>query len=298
MHVPPPLTAVARQAWRALPVATRRSLVHRRVYGAFPDRRRPRTFNEKLDRRMLHDRRPRLVTACDKLAAKEVAAAAGVLPARTLWVGTDVRDLAGRDLGERWVLKPNHRGGGLVHLGTGRPDVARLADVARGWLDPSTDELRMGEWAYSGARRLLLAEERLGVPGEDLVDWKVHVFDGEPALVQVHHGRFGDHRVRYYRPDWSPTEVGIRAARTADLVPPPRHLAAVLDAAARLGRGWDYVRVDLYAPAEGVRFGELTVYPGSGLTDFPDDPWLDHELGQRWVLPPEVAVSTRLRRRG
>ncbi|MEJ5915699.1 ATP-grasp fold amidoligase family protein [Pseudokineococcus sp. 1T1Z-3] len=297
------LAALSRTIWRSLPVAARRSLRHRQVYGRFP-RRDPRTFNEKVHWRMLHDRRPRLVTACDKLAAKELAVAAGVLPARTLWTGTDVADLAdahraGLDLGERWVLKPNHRGGGLVHLGAGRPDPARLAELARGWLDPSSDELRMGEWAYSRARRLLLVEERLGAPEEVLTDYKVHVVGGEPALVQVHHGRFGDHRLRYYRPDWTPTDVTVRGAAPAPLEPAPDRLAELLDAAARLGRTWDYVRVDLYLVPEGVRFGELTVYPGSGLTDFTRDAWLDRELGARWVLPHDaVAASTASPRRG
>ena len=45
-----------------------------------------------------------------------------------------------------------------------------------------------------------------------------------------------------------------------------------------------------------VVFGELTVYPGSGLTDFREHPELDRELGDRWVLPPDVAP--RAARRG
>lgn len=281
-------TAAGRLVWRALPVRTRRALAFRRSFGTFPRRRDPLTFNEKVDHRLLHDRRPALVAAVDKLAAKDAAAAAGVRPARTLWSGTDLRELVGLDLGEHWVLKPNHRGGGLVHLGRGVVDAAgagRLAEVSRGWLDPGSDEVRMGEWAYSRARRTLLVEERLGIPGEDLPDWKVHVFGGEPVLVQVHHGRFGDHRVRYYRPRWTPTAITARAAPMADVVPPPAHLDEMLAAARRLGAGWDYVRVDLYDLPDGVAFGELTVYPGSGLTDFRDDPVVDAELGRRWVLP-------------
>lgn len=290
-----PLAAGGRLVWRALPLPVRRALLYRRAYGRLPDRRDPQRFSEKLDWRLLHDRRPRLVEACDKLASKEVARAAGVASARVLWSGTDVGDLAGADLGERWVLKPNHRSGGIVHLGEGPPDPAALREVVRGWLDPGTDELRTGEWAYSGARRLLLVEERLGAPGADLEDWKIHVLGGRPVLVQAHHGRFGEHRVRYYRPDWTLTDV-VGGAPIADVAPPPPHLAEMLAAAARLGADWDYVRVDLYDVEEGVRFGELTVYPGSGLTDFRHDDWLDRELGALWRLP--VAASTPPRRRG
>lgn len=304
MPVPAAAVGLARRAWRSLPVGTRRALAYRRAFGAFPRRRDPRTFNEKLDRRLLADRRPRLVTACDKLAAKDAAAAAGVPVARTLWVGTDVRGLVDADLGAHWVLKPNHRSGGLVHHGHGAPDrdaLEVLAGTTHGWLDPGTDEQRMGEWGYSGARRVLLVEERLGDPAADLADWKVHVIGGEPVLVQVHTGRFGDHRVRWYRPDWTPTDVTVAETRPADLVPPPAALPALLATARRLAAGWDYVRVDLYLVPDGtgtdrVVFGELTVYPGSGLTDFREHPELDRELGDRWVLPPDVAP--RAARRG
>ncbi|WP_299034671.1 ATP-grasp fold amidoligase family protein [uncultured Pseudokineococcus sp.] len=288
-----------RRVFDVLPVEARRALLYQRAYGSFPRVRLPRTFSEKLNWRVLRDRRPQLVEACDKLASKEVATAAGVEPARTLWSGTDLAELASVDLGERWVLKPNHRSGGIVHFGSGRADPDALAPVVRGWLDVGAEELRRGEWAYGRVRRLLVAEERLGTPGEDLVDLKVHVFDGEPVLVQTHHDRFEDHRVHYYRPDWTPVAVNLHSVGEADLVPPPEHLDEVLEAASRLGAGWDYARVDLYDEPEGVRFGELTVYPGSGITDFRQDAWLDRELGERWTLPrAAVAASTAARRHG
>lgn len=298
MRAPQVLPApVRRRLLEALPVSVRRAWLYQSFYGRLPDRRSPRAWTEKMDWRVLHDRRPELVAACDKLAAKDVAAAVGVEPARTLWSGTDVAELSGADLGEHWVLKPNHRSGGTVHLGSGRPDPEALGRVVAGWLDEG-EELGRGEWAYAGARRLVLAEERLGRPGEDLVDWKVHVVHGEPVLVQAHHERFADHRVSYHRPDWTPVEANQNLLGRPERAAAPLHPGELLDAASRLGAGWDYVRVDLYDLPEGVRFGELTVYPGSGLTDFRQDRWLDLELGERWTLPTEVAASTAARRHG
>jgi len=291
-------TPARRRLFSSLPLAARRALLYQRAYGRFPDRRSPRSWSEKMDWRMLHDRRAQLVVASDKLAAKDVATAAGVDCPRTLWSGTDLAGLADVDLGEHWVLKPNHRSGGLVHFGSGPADPDALAPVVEGWLDVGAEELRRGEWAYGRTRRLLVAEERLGVPGEDLVDLKVHVFAGEPALVQVHHERFTDHRARYYRPDWTPVEVHVHGIGEAETVPAPPHLDDVVAAASRLGADWDYLRVDLYDLPDGVRFGELTAYPGSGLSEFRQDRWLDEELGRRWTLPTRAAASTAAPRHG
>ena len=65
----------------------------------------------------------------------------------------------------------------------------------------------------------------------------------------------------------------------------------MIDAASRLGRDFDFVRVDLYAIAGEPRFGELTFYPGSGLDRFSPDS-LDTMLGERWT-----AARARLRLR-
>jgi hypothetical protein len=40
----------------------------------------------------------------------------------------------------------------------------------------------------------------------------------------------------------------------------------LLDTAALLSEDFDYVRVDLYAPADEVFFGELTFTPGAGVS--------------------------------
>ena len=283
-----------RRAVDAVPMPVRRSVRYRGVHGRFPSLTAPRTFSEKVTWRMLRDRRPLLAITCDKLAMQDHArATAGdvVRVPRTLWSGTDVADLAatlatgpdGVRAAEqpRWVLKPNHRSG-LVEFGRGVPDVAALRARTAGWLD--RDEwVTGGEWAYSQARALLLAEERIGGPDVELTDHKFYVFDGRVRMVQVDTRRFTAHGCRMYSPDWEYLGA-TRDYPAGDPVPRPALLAAMVAAAERIGAGFDFLRVDLYEHDGEIWFGEITPYPGSGLVAW-EDPALDARVGAWWRLP-------------
>ena len=271
-----------------LPLPAKRAVLFHEAHGRVP-RRPPRTFTEKVNWRVVHDRRPLIGQLGDKLAMKRHAAA--VCPSlripAVLWAGTDVASLADVDLPERWVLKPNH-GTMRVHLGAGRPDVDELRRITHGWLDEPLFRTR-GEWVYSRAERLLLVEEFLG-SGEPPADHKFLVFGGRVELVQVDTDRFGDRRRRLYTRDWTPVDVDEDVA-PGPVGPPPAELPRMLAVAEELGAAFDFIRVDLYEVGGAVWFSELTPYPGGGLDRF--DPALDSSLGALWQLPPRSAVRAR-----
>jgi hypothetical protein len=271
-----------------LPHRQKRAVLYWEAHGRRPHLRRPRRFTEKVNWRVVHDRRPLIGQLGDKLAMK--AYAARVCPdlrvPRVLWSGTDVAELASADLPAAWVLKPNH-GTMRVHVGSGTPDAGHLRRLTAGWLDEPLHRTR-GEWVYSQARRLLLVEEFLGRPGRLPDDWKFLVFDGRVRVVQVDTARFGsEHRRRLYTADWTPLSVR-EDVPAAPAQPPPATLPAMTAVAEALGGGFDFIRVDLYDVGGEVWFGELTPYPGGGLDRFDAD--LDRELGAAWTLPPRHAV--------
>ncbi|CCH85950.1 conserved protein of unknown function [Modestobacter italicus] len=274
-----------------LPLPLKRAVLFHRAHDRWPPRD-PRTFVEKVNWRVVHDRRPLIGQLGDKLAMKAYAASRcpSVRVPAVLWSGTDLAAFAATDLPERWVLKPNH-GTMRVHIGNGRPDLAALERITAGWLDEPLYRTR-GEWVYSQARRVLLAEEFLG-SGEPPVDFKFLVFGGRVALVQVDTGRFGDHRRRLYRPDWTPVDVAEDVA-PGPVTAAPELLPRMLEVAEVLGAAFDFVRVDLYAVDGEVWFSELTPYPGGGLDRF--DPVLDVSLGALWQLPRRSAVRPPHRR--
>jgi hypothetical protein len=232
---------------------------------------------------VLFDRRVLLAPTCDKLAMKEHArrTAAGLVRVpETLWSGDDVAELTGVRLPERWVLKPNHSCRRVL-LGSGRPDPAGLAADTAGWVTERYWR-KSGEWAYRRARPGLLVEEHVGGADGVPADLKVLVLDGVPRVVEVHTGRGAGHGVRLYGPDWAPLPWTFGYPPGPD-APRPAALDTLLDAAAALAAGFDMLRVDLYEAGGELWFGELTPYPGAGLTRI--EPDADVLLGSWWTLP-------------
>jgi TupA-like ATPgrasp len=267
-----------------LPMGLMRRLLFVYFNRRLPRFDRPASFNDKINWRILNDRRPLLEWTCDKLSMKDHVmeiAPAGLHVPRTIWSGPDVGELQETELPDHWVLKPNHRSG-LVYFGHGRPDHSQLSVLTASWLD-TFESRRKGEWAYSMARPTLLIEELLGAPGKAPPDYKFFVFNGQVAAIQVDINRHNGHRRRMYRRDWSPLDVRYGPYELAPTSAPP-NLALMLAIAEQLGRPFDFIRVDLYDVNGVIEFGELTPYPSGGLDRFVPAA-LDFELGNAWTLP-------------
>lgn len=252
------------------------------------DLKNPGSFTEKLNWRIVKDRRPILKWTCDKLAMKEYAEKSqaakelGLHVPRTLWSGTDIRDLVVAELPEHWVLKPNNRSG-QVYFGHGKPDIVALEKVSKSWRH-TFEANSLHEWAYSKARPLIVAEELLGAPGSVPSDYKFYTFAGKVELIQVDVDRHTELRRRMYFPDWTTIEAATIKAPLAPVEPAPANLDQMMAIAGELGRPFDFMRVDLYSVDGDIFFGELTPYSGSGLEAMQPDS-LDADLGTKWKLP-------------
>ena len=278
-----------RRALVSLPLPLSRFLLLAQEHRRVPHLLRPQTFNEKLNYRIIHDRRPMLAMASSKVASKESVATLGsnVHVPETYWVGTDPEELRGRTIPTALVLKASHRSGRLVHGAAGPVDVDALDVDAAEWLvDQEYLDDRL--WGYRVARKELVLEERVGTPDSFPDDLKFFVFDGRVEMVQVDHGRRGHHTRNLYTADWTPLPWNYTRA-TGEVQPPPANLDALLEAARTLGQGWDFVRVDLYNLPDRIVFGELTAYPGAGVSPWPLG--LDRHIGACWTLPDRAVLS-------
>ncbi len=73
-------------------------------------------------------------------------------------------------------------------------------------------------------------------------------------------------------------------------------LADLLHGAAAVAAGYDMLRVDCYEHDGELWFGELTPYPGAGLSRL--EPELDAQLGSWWTLPYAAGRAGSPARRG
>lgn len=107
---------------------------------------------------------------------------------------------------------------------------------------------------------------------------------------RVRNGAF--HTVEWERLDWHFTR------KLTDMsFPRPVLLDTMVRAAARLGRGFEHLRIDFYDCDNRFWVGEMTVYSWSGLVPFVPDA-ADYQLGTFWHLrrPFLRALSTVLTR--
>lgn len=241
-------------------------------HGRWPDLDAPRRFTEWVQWRKLYDRRHGLALLTDKAHAKTIAeariGAEHVIP--TLFLGPVLPALAPWPM--PFIVKANH-GCGHYLVVRSAADYARARAITPLWLARPYGGI-LDEWHYRAARRLLLVEPYIG--GETLpLDYKVYVFGGRAEVVQLHVGRGGRHRWTQFDRDWRALSDDPIEAEA-----PPR-LGDLLAAAEAMAGAEDFLRVDFYCEDGRLSFGELCLYPGSGLDPFGPDR-LDVALGERW----------------
>lgn len=170
----------------------------------------------------------------------------------------------------------------LIHPDSFEADKAnRLIDI---WLKQNY-YYRIGqypEWAYKNIKPAVLIEEFM-YDGEGNLprDFKFFVIDGKCEYVQVDSARYQSHTRDMFTPSWRKID-GINVYPNSEFeIHKPEKLSEMLAIAEKLAESIDFVRVDLYQTSKGIKFGELTNYPGGGTEKF-EPSSLDKTLGSRW----------------
>jgi hypothetical protein len=291
--MPPELTPArhrARRLWRRirsvaalLPPIAFQWVRHLIWHGTLLPVSAPRTYTHRLFLKMARDRNPLLQRTSDKLALRgyvEEVLGPGYLP-ELYGVLDSPEELLHLELPSRYVVKATH-GSGMTALVTTDDPAARaaIAERARRWLAYPYWR-KNGEWGYRGITPRLIVEEFLDAgDGEVPPDWKWLCFGGRAALVQVFFNRFANQTRNFYQPDGTPVDLGSYYPAGPGITLPPS-FGAMREAAERLARQFEFVRVDLYALGERVVVGEMTHYPTGGNKAFEPPEW-DARLGALW----------------
>ena len=290
--------------FRHLPLSLRRHLLYFRAMGRWGNFRSPRLSGEKAQWRIINDRRPLLAFVEDKLASKEYVkralAHAGlsdqIRSPETYWVGTDLRDLKAiaAQLPARWVLKPNHSSGRyiLIDSSTKPVDWESITAMSARWLERDEEERVLGHWAYSQARHLLIAEERVDAVGTGLTELKVVSLGGEAQYYFYGdrlnpHGYYECHLPDGTRFSWGDGDDPFQYyPEISDGI-----RGLLLDAARAISAPFDEIRADFFFREGRLWAGEVSAYGASGLTRTAGD--VDARLGATWQLPDLNAPDSR-----
>jgi hypothetical protein len=268
--------------------------------------RQPAGFNEHVRRRMKFDRRPIMRTFNDKVAVRGyIAKRLGPDVLKVQYVATDdPTSIDRRALPREFVVKPSHGSGATVIVSASVPVSAVALGPSRAWelVTVHPDELdwalllrtckvwlrtRYGAvnlaWGYKDVPPRVIVEEFLGPPIP--LDFKLWTFHGVVRMISVTQDQFRSKVLDAYTPDWKRLDVQLAGKpNSEEPLPAPATLPTMLEYAERLGKGLEFLRVDLYDVDGRIMFGELTPYPGAGIRVH-RPPTLDGELGHLWTRP-------------
>jgi hypothetical protein len=240
--------------------------------GRLPRLRAPETFDEKILWLRLHYRDELLRQCTDKLLVREYVrkAVSEDLLIPLLGVYNTPAEIPLADLPDAFILKATHGSGwNVICRSRASFDLAEAAARLSKYLGTSYYDFGR-EWAYAGIPPRILCETLLlDETGEVPTDCKIYCFHGEPALIQLSFDRFRALTLNFYDTDWRLLPCrrqypnNLKAPRD-----PPVALPAMLNIARQLAQPFPFVRVDLYSLGRRVFFGEMTFYPGRGVTPF------------------------------
>lgn len=270
------------------PLKTRLRLLFFRRFKKLPNFSKPITFNEKLQLKKLINRDPLLTIAADKLASKDYVKS--IVPSlyipKTIWSAESVSDLDFLDITSlpgNYVYKANHTSQTIkIVRDYNHLSLERMKKLASSWLrhDQSGS---LGEWAYSDIPRKVFIEEFLDFEGEAPDDYKFFVYNGKVKFIQLDSSRFTDHKRNMFDRNWSDLGFDYSYPRKSPTPERPKFLDEMIENAEKIGKNFDFVRVDFYFYKNQITFGELTIYPGAGFEKFPDQKW-DVEFGKHWNI--------------
>lgn len=253
----------------------------------------PVRYTEKLQWYKLYYRNPIMKRCVDKYEVRKFLKKRGLEDILVKLYGKydTVEEINWDSLPDRFVIKTTHGSGGLnvfICDDKSKIDFKDLMSKLKSGNKRFMPKSGGREWAYYGLRPGFVVEELLineKNPEAGINDYKIFCYDGKPEYIIVDVDRYIGHRRNFYDKDWNNLHVTSDCPAADDSIEKPENLKEMLEVAARLSKGFPYVRVDLYNVSGKIYFGEMTFYPWSGYVEFTPDAF-DFEAGKKFALSP------------
>ena len=252
----------------------------------------PKTFNEKLNWLKLNDIHPEYSCLVDKYLVKQyvkekLESGENIIKTIGVWNTFDEIDFS--ILPNKFVLKTTN-GGGSSSVVICRDKDSFDREIARKKLKLKNSRKGYAwtrEYPYYNVKPMIIAEEYIEAPNNELSDYKIFCFNGEPKFLFV-----GSERQKVgtdVKFDFFDTEfkhLPIKNGHSNAQIAPgkPDNFDKMLDIARKLSQNIPHVRVDLYNVNGKILFGELTFFHFGGFVPFEPAEW-DIKFGEYLKLP-------------
>jgi hypothetical protein len=249
------------------------SIQYWRRFKKFPDFKHPKTFNEKLQWLKLYDRKEEYTIMVDKYKVRQyIADKIGeqyLIPLLGVWESPD--DIDFDNLPKEFVLKCNHNSGLGMCICTNKSELnieKVRSELSKGLKQDYYISAR--EWPYKNVERKIIAEKYMvDEKTQDLYDYKILCFHGQPQIIELHRGRFLNHTQDFYDCDWNRLNISQPGMEvSSDEIEKPECLDEMIRLSKILAQSLIHVRVDWYYVNGKIYFGEITFYDGGGFEPF------------------------------
>ncbi|MBQ3644587.1 MAG: glycosyl transferase [Candidatus Riflebacteria bacterium] len=268
------------------------SIYYKLKFGKRLNLKNPKSFNEKLQWLKLYDRCPEYVDLADKYKVKnhiEKIIGKEYL-AELLGVWDCFDEINFDNLPNKFVLKVNHTSGGVVVCKDKDKLDLSLLKIKFNKMLKTNYFYAFREYPYKEIKPKIFAEQLLENEEENLIVYKVFVFNGKPKIIQViQNDKQINESIDYYDPEWNLLDLRQNYPNSDNHLSKPNLLGNMLDKSMILSQNLPFIRVDWYIVNNKLYFSEFTFYSDSGFAKFYPDKW-DEILGSYLELPMNKVV--------
>lgn len=283
---------------RALPVEARVAIMmdkYEARFGYRMDIRDPKTYTEKLQwYKAYYIGDGHLDRIVDKYLFKQyVQEKLGdgyTVPLLGMWTDIDSLERDWAQLPEEFCLKSNVQSEGkwieFIHNKSAVNFRAKRRQWKK-WFDPKLTLIVGPMQAYRNCVPRIIAEQYLENIKNQLFDYKVFCFGGQPFCVEAAMERFTHDgpSFSFYDLEWNKMDVTSGHHPNHD-VPKPVHFDEMLEISKTLSKDFPHVRVDFFDTEEKLYVAELTLYTGGGYSIYEPQSFNDR-MGEHFILPSD-----------
>lgn len=232
----------------------------------------PKTYNEKLQWIKLYDHNSLMPICCDKYTVREFVRkqGCGEILNELYWEGFNPNEIPFESLPEKFVIKVTHGSTfNIICKDKSKLNKEKAINDCKKWLNAKFLPC-YGEWFYGKEKPRVIVEKFIESTDDDqLRDYKVFCYNGEPEFIRVDTDRFTDHKDRIYDKEWKLLD-GVHMGHGFGYreINRPNCLNDLLNYSRILSKPFLHARVDFYIVDNQPIFGEITFTNGAGFDRF------------------------------
>lgn len=247
--------------------------------------RNPRSFTEKLNWlkvNLKNDTYSQLVDKYEvkKFVTERLGGEEHVIKTYGVWNNFDEIDFD--KLPNQFVLKTTNGGGNTSVVICKDKTKLNIGECRKKLvLIPGKRFLWSREYPYYNVVPRIIAEEFIETEDDELSDYKIFCFNGEPKFLFVgteRQKKGTEVKFDYFDIDFKHLPIKNGHENSSHQIPRPKNYDGMLEIAKKLSTGFPHVRVDLYNVNGKIYFGEMTFFHFAGFVPFEPEEW-DEKFG-------------------